>query len=125
MTRYLNYNGTICKADRLIISADNRSFRYGDGLFETMKLTHGRIQLAAYHFERLFEGIRLLEFKKPDHLTVENLNVQVLELSRKNQHKEARVRLTVFRGNGGFMTLKIIIPIILFKLQPFSLVFIP
>ena len=30
---FLFYNGKLTKADKLLISPDNRSFRYGDGFF--------------------------------------------------------------------------------------------
>ena len=35
---YLNFNGSILPADQLIFGSNNRAFRYGDGLFESMRL---------------------------------------------------------------------------------------
>ena len=60
----LNYNGKLYKEDEPIISANNRSFRYGDGFFETMKMFNGKIVLRDYHFERLFSSLELLQFEK-------------------------------------------------------------
>ena len=89
-------------ADKAIITADNRGFRYGDGLFETMRLAASRILLEAYHFERLFAGIKQLEFDFPADLTPAGLSSQILELCKENNCQEsARVRLAVFRGEGG------------------------
>jgi branched-chain amino acid aminotransferase len=34
---YINFNGSILPADQLIFKANNRGFRYGDGLFESMR----------------------------------------------------------------------------------------
>jgi len=34
---FINFNGKIISADVPVIQADNRGFRYGDGLFETLK----------------------------------------------------------------------------------------
>jgi len=48
------FNGKIVPAGKLIISADNRSFRFGDGFFETMKMVGGNIALINYHFQRLY-----------------------------------------------------------------------
>jgi branched-chain amino acid aminotransferase len=48
------------ESDKAVISFDNRSFRYGDGCFETMKMMNGDIALSHYHFERLFSSLYLL-----------------------------------------------------------------
>lgn len=99
---FLNYNGKIYKADKLLISPNNRSFRYGDGCFETIKMIRGKIILEAYHFERLFTSIERLQFKKPNFFTPHFLSEQIVELAKKNnQEKLARIRLMVFRGDGG------------------------
>ena len=82
--------------------AANRSYRYGDGLFETMKIKDGNILLAFTHFERLFGSLSLLKFDVPQLFNKEKLEKDVLHLCRKNKcEKLARVRLSVFRGNGG------------------------
>jgi len=84
-----------------VLMHDNRSFRYGDGLFETMKMIEGRILLGKFHFERLFNSLSLLGYSIPSSFTeslVENL---VNELAIKNDCRSlCRIRLTVFRGNG-------------------------
>lgn len=99
---FLLYNGKISKADKLLISPDNRSFRYGDGFFETIKVLNGKIILADLHIERLFSSLELLQFQPPNYFTPDYVKEQILELVKKNQHQKlARVRLTVFRGEGG------------------------
>ena len=95
-------NGKIISGDQPVLLASNRGYRYGDGLFETMKISEGRIQLADYHFERLFAGVSLLQFEKPILFTREKINAEILRLCEKNEcTRLARVRLSVFRGNGG------------------------
>lgn len=99
---FLNYNGKIYRADKLLISPNNRSFRYGDGCFETIKMIKGKMILEEYHFERLFASIESLQFEKPVFFTQQYLREQVTEIAKKNYHdKLARIRLMVFRGNGG------------------------
>lgn len=89
-------------ADTPVLMASNRSYRYGDGLFETIKLVNGKIALAGYHFERLFFGLSLLQFEIPKLFVQEKLEKEILALCQKNKSEElARVRLSVFRGNGG------------------------
>ena len=99
---FLNYNGKIYRADKLLISPNNRSFRYGDGCFETIKMIRGKMILEEYHFERLFTSIEHLQFEKPNFFNPQYLKEQVVEIAKKNYHdKLARIRLMVFRGNGG------------------------
>ena len=101
-SNFLFYNGKISKTGKPLISPDNRSFRYGDGFFETMKMVNGKIQLSDYHFERLFASLELLQFQKPVYFTREYLEDQVITLAKKNyHHKLARIRLMIFRGDGG------------------------
>jgi branched-chain amino acid aminotransferase len=50
-------NGKLLPAGEPVLMADNRGYRYGDGLFETMKMIKGRLILGNYHFERLFNGM--------------------------------------------------------------------
>lgn len=41
----------------------DRSFQFGDGLFETMRVRHGRIRFMAQHRSRLAEGCRRLDIR--------------------------------------------------------------
>lgn len=99
---YFIHNGKFVPSGKPIISADNRSFRFGDGFFETMRMIDGNIVLSNYHFERLFSSLQLLKFETPENFTAEYLLNQIKDLASKNNHaKLARIRLTVFRGDGG------------------------
>jgi branched-chain amino acid aminotransferase len=96
------FNGKIIPGNKPVLMASNRSYRYGDGLFETMKLIKGHIILEQFHFERLFAAMSLLKFDIPKLFTEQRIQQEVLQLCQKNGcEKMARVRLSVFRGNGG------------------------
>jgi len=85
-----------------VLMIDNKNYRYGDGLFETMKVVTKKIALERYHFERFFSSLEILRFKIPGLLTIERLQHEIGSLCEKNRCEAlARVRLTVFRGNGG------------------------
>jgi branched-chain amino acid aminotransferase len=107
MTRpiMMNFDGTVLPAGQGILTADNRGFRYGDGLFETMLVGEGRIRLWPYHFERLLSGMQMLRFEPTASFTVA-MERQILELCAVNNNggvgeaAYSRVRLTVFRGDG-------------------------
>ena len=101
MSDYLLYNGKFYKSSDPLVTADNRGLRYGDGLFETFKFSGGSIHLQEGHFERLFNGLQLLQFDCPVHFTPGKLASQVAALCAKNGHARARIRITIFRGSGG------------------------
>lgn len=99
---FVNLNGKIINEIQATVSVNNRSFRYGDGCFETMKFCNNNLLLSAFHFERLFASLAILQFMCPSYFNATYLLHQVEELVSKNQHnKLARIRLTIFRGNGG------------------------
>ena len=95
-------NGKIITGVEPIFNAANRGFRYGDALFETMKLSKGKIFLVQYHFERLFTGLNLFKIDVPKFFTEEKLITQIIQLCKRNKCESlARIRLTVFRSDGG------------------------
>jgi aminodeoxychorismate lyase len=97
-----NFNGKLYKEGALIIGAGNRGLRYGDGLFETMKMKNGKLVLEDEHFARLWKGMQVLQFSLPKHFDPDKLQGEILSLAKKNQHEQAaRIRITVFRGEGG------------------------
>lgn len=101
MAEFYNYNGKIYEEGDFFISPDNRGFRYGDGLFETMVVKNSKLRLRTFHFERLFSGMNLMKFEIPKLFTAKYLENELLSLCRKNKLTNARVRLAVFRGDGG------------------------
>ena len=99
---YFFFNGKTYKEEYPILSANNRGLRYGDGLFETIKSIKARVQFIDEHFARLWKGLQVLQFNIPKHFTPDYLQDAIITLLKKNGHdKMARIRLTVFRGNGG------------------------
>ena len=99
---YICADGKFIKADQPVLMADNKSYRYGDGFFETMKMYKGEILLEELHFERFFATDKTLLYKVLFLLTQEILIKQATQLCEKNKCSSlARIRLSVFRGNGG------------------------
>ncbi len=63
--------------------------------------------LAELHMERLFSTLSLLKFQPPGYLTAEYIREQVESLLHKNGHNRlARLRITLYRGNGGLYELE-------------------
>jgi branched-chain amino acid aminotransferase len=96
------FNGTILSATTPLLLANNRSFKYGDGLFETMKVFKKILLLSTLHFERLFTSLLLLEIEPAPDFTKEILLEKILKLCSKNNCGDAaRIRLAVYRTEDG------------------------
>ncbi|MXV15823.1 aminotransferase class IV [Hufsiella ginkgonis] len=102
MSRYINFNGTIAAATEAVLTADNRGFKYGDGLFESMRYLKGTLKFADLHAERLQRGMRALKMDGWEKMNARFLAEVTESLVRQNRlGANARVRITVFRNPGG------------------------
>jgi branched-chain amino acid aminotransferase len=102
---YTCYNNEFYPVEKAILKVNNRSFLYGDGLFESIRLINGKIFLLQEHLQRLDAGMKILHMNKPDYFTIEYFSNKIDELSRKNNLKgNARIRLNIFRNDGGLYT---------------------
>lgn len=98
----INFNGNI-EDSKGQITSYNRSFQYGDGVFETLKVVDNKILFFEDHYFRLLSSMRIIRMQIPMAFTLEYLEGQVLSLvNHLNIQDSARVRLTVFRNEGGF-----------------------
>ena len=59
----LNYNGKILSKQAVSISPDNRAFKYGDGIFETIKVEHKKVLFIEDHYFRLMASARMLRMQ--------------------------------------------------------------
>jgi branched-chain amino acid aminotransferase len=117
---YFNFNGKIFEENSPVIGASNRGLRYGDGLFETFKYKNNEFILADEHFARLWKGMQLLKFEIPKLFTSDNLQQQILQLLQKNKHTTARIRLAVYRGDGGLYDTKNHSPVHIIQTWPIA-----
>jgi branched-chain amino acid aminotransferase len=102
---YCIYNGHVISLYEPAISFTNRAFRYGDSLFESIRFTNGKIMFLADHVKRIKLSMTTLRMNVPAEFTSANIEHLILNLmERNNLKKEARIRLTVFRNEGGFYT---------------------
>ena len=85
MKKFINYNGHICEEGQAVLESGDHSYRYGDGLFETMKLVKGDLLCRDLHFERLYSGLKILKFNVPVLFTKPSIEEQVKELCKKKQ----------------------------------------
>ena len=100
--QFINFNESIISSDHHIFSVNNRGFRYGDGLFESMRYMNGQLKFPDLHIDRVLEGMKVLKLENSFHLDSWFLREKVDELARRNKiGPNARFRLTVFRDSEG------------------------
>lgn len=98
----INFNGNIVEQEENILT-QNRAFLYGDAVFETLKIINNKILFLEDHYFRLMASMRVVRMEIPMNFTMEYLQEQVLQLVNQNEISDsARVRITVFRKDGGF-----------------------
>lgn len=103
---YINYNGTIVPGDTAVLTAENRSFRYGDGIFETMLFKDGAIRFLDMHIARLQRSMQKIHLEKATKFDSFFVKTITEELIRKNKMvgQTVRVRLIIFREGDGLYT---------------------
>jgi branched-chain amino acid aminotransferase len=95
------FNGNFFSSSIPVLHASNRGFAYGDGLFETIRVSRGTIPLADLHFERLFQSMEVIQLPQGS-LSSRAFTSYILELCEQNDClNAARVRLAVYRSNEG------------------------
>lgn len=105
MSGYISLNGKLLPSDAAVFTTANRAFKYGDGLFETIKCVNGIPLFLEAHLQRLYSGMETLEYEWNDQLLKTVINEEIKRLLIRNRHKEgARVKLTVYRNDGGLYT---------------------
>ena len=91
-------NGEFVPEERAVVSVFDRSFRYGDGLFETTLAVNGNIFRWPQHWARLMNSARAFSFTIP--WSPEELRNVARELLEKNSLRDALLRLQISRGSG-------------------------
>lgn len=80
----------------------NRGFLFGDGLFETMVYSNGKIRFGSEHLERLNEGLKILSIEKEGLSKLNEIENLLQEIW--GNKKSLRVRWNVYRSGLGKYT---------------------
>lgn len=98
---FILFNDEILPADSKVLTIANRAFKYGDGLFESMRLIKGQLKFAEMHADRLQRGMKGLKIDGYSQMDTWFIKEKTEALAARHKYKNARVRLMVYRDAEG------------------------
>ncbi|MDQ7948308.1 MAG: aminotransferase class IV [Pedobacter sp.] len=105
MVSYILHNDNFYESTAAVVAANNRGFKFGDGIFESMRYCNGKLQFAVHHADRLKAGMKALKMDGYALMDDYFLKQKVSELLKKNKFKgDVRFRLTIYRDGEGLYT---------------------
>ncbi len=103
--QYINLNGKLLSNKEAVLTSKNRAFLYGDAIFETIRSNANNLFLFDEHFKRLEKGMELLSMNFNSDTNKNSIHREITRTLNKNKHfLGARIRLTIFRNEGGLYT---------------------
>lgn len=96
--RWVYINGNYFPKEEAKVSVFDHGFLYGDGVFEGIRVYGGNIFRLKEHLERLYDSAKSIMLNIP--MTMEEMQQAVVEAVRKNDLRDAYIRLVVSRGAG-------------------------
>lgn len=98
----INFNEQILPKETLRLSYQNRAFKYGDAIFDTLKCENNKIAFLEEHYFRIMSSMRMLRMQIPMNFTLEYYEQEITKVLEANSLVEnARIRVTIFRNDGG------------------------
>lgn len=105
MVDFALFNGQIYPVDQIPISFNNRAFKYGDSIFETIRCNaHYPIHFY-FHYKRMIKAMLSLQMDISSFPREEELNGLIVKLLyKKKQFAASRVRIQLYRSGEGLYT---------------------
>jgi aminodeoxychorismate lyase len=88
-------NKKFIKETQALVSIGDRAFRFGDGIFETLKIMSGKIHIYRAHQDRLLKGLSALKI----HTDISSLERDCYKLIKKNSIENGILRISISRGS--------------------------
>jgi len=93
----IDINGELFPRSEAKVSVFDSGFVLGDGVWEGLRVHHGKIAFLDQHLQRLYDGAKALDMEME--VTVEQLSKRLYHLLDKNSMREGvHIRLMVTRG---------------------------
>lgn len=99
----VNFNGGLFQGDQLHLSINNRGFKYGDSIFDTLKSKSLTCYFLEEHYFRLMASMRMLRMEIPMNFSPGFFKEQLVNTLRANELEGlSRIRISIFRKEGGY-----------------------
>ena len=93
----IDINGELLPREKAVVSVFDSGFVLGDGVWEGLRVHHGKIAFLDEHLERLYGGAKAIDMEmdvSPEQLSKRLYNV----IEQNNMHDGVHIRLMVSRG---------------------------
>lgn len=98
---YILINGILHPSDSPIFTALSRSVKYGDGVFESLRIINGKVAFIDKHLKRLLRNAHLIKLNVK--FSTEDIIQQIKLLIEKNQiQNNGRIRISLYRCGEGY-----------------------
>jgi branched-chain amino acid aminotransferase len=98
---YILINGILHPSDSPIFTALSRSVKYGDGVFESLRIINGKVAFIDKHLKRLLRNAYLIKLNVK--FSTEDIIQQIKLLIEKNQiQNSGRIRISLYRCGEGY-----------------------
>jgi branched-chain amino acid aminotransferase len=91
-------DGQFLPKEEAKVSVFDHGYLYGDGVFEGIRAYNGRVFKLDEHLKRLYDSARSIMLDIP--ISIQEMEAAVLETLRRNNLRDAYIRLVVSRGIG-------------------------
>jgi len=91
-------NGEFVAKSLATVSVFDHGLLYGDGVFEGIRAYNGNVFRLDDHVRRLYDSAKVIQLQMP--MTQHELTEAILETLRRNQLRDAYIRVVVTRGTG-------------------------
>jgi branched-subunit amino acid aminotransferase/4-amino-4-deoxychorismate lyase len=101
----INLNGNLFDSKASVFTIQNRGFKYGDAIFETIRIANGNICFLEKHIDRMLSSMKVLKMNIPAEYDTSFFASEIDKLIHENNIiGGGRVRITVFRDAEGYYT---------------------
>lgn len=113
MGQIIYIDGKYVPAEEAKISVFDHGYLYGDGVFEGIRAYHNSVFRLQDHVDRLFDSAKAINIEIP--MNKEQMKEVILETCRKNNLRDAYIRVVISRGVGdlGLDPLKCPVPTVI------------
>lgn len=101
--KFVSFDGEVVLPSSVQVNFSSRAFRFGDSLFESIKVANTKPLFLEKHLNRLMVSLPVLKMETIVPIDINNVTLYIERLLKSNRFfGGCRLRLTIFRDGSGF-----------------------